>query len=202
MPSLRIIPGLNTRKKEPKPVTALQERLVQQRQKDLEHTEASNAALLRRLTQEDFRPGGSGEGEHPLDEQNGQALGGEIPEEEEEYEAPEIIDMNQFMPGHLPPEGYEPDLPEDDPVMIALQRERYLADRLANEQRWAWQYAVMLPTFLRCRLATSNWGDCERWDQDFRPPCNCQSKSVRDVDLVDILSQHFFIRLSDESRDD
>lgn len=74
-------------------------------------------------------------------------------------------------------------------VIMELRRQRHLADRLAHEDRWAWQYAIMLPTFLRRRLETSNWGNRTRWNHDARPPCHCAMRTERDVDLVDLLSR-------------
>ncbi|EGG06445.1 uncharacterized protein MELLADRAFT_63426 [Melampsora larici-populina 98AG31] len=185
MPSLRIINGFNHRKKEPKPTTPIQRQLVRTRQRDLENAEASMAAMDRRLNQR--------HNEEP------QPLGDEIVEDhpmpahddvdqpgDEEGEDNQNLDMNRYMNGEVAPQEL---LNPEDPILAALRREVHLADRLANEKDWFWQYTIMLPTFLRNRLLTSNWGKEANWNEDFRPPCNCAGRTERNVDLVDILCE-------------
>ncbi|EGF97141.1 uncharacterized protein MELLADRAFT_114562 [Melampsora larici-populina 98AG31] len=145
----RVIHGINHHAKPLKPVTALQQQLLDRRRLDEQHAENSQAALLRRINadlqprapvgpdpedilhEEMFDPG-----EHLLDDEAGEDLA-----------EGDGIDLNQFMPARAPPNNNVP----EDPIAAALQRERHLADRLAHEKKWTWQYAIMLPTFLRSR---------------------------------------------------
>ncbi|EGG08267.1 uncharacterized protein MELLADRAFT_62088 [Melampsora larici-populina 98AG31] len=181
MPSLRIIKGkgVNNRSKEPKPTTPLQRQLVQNRKRDLEHAEASHAALTNMLNQEQEAR------QHP-----GEMLAENIPAGPDPLddvgEVEDDIDVNRFMLAGEPPENFGD---VDDPILAALRRETHLADCLAHEKQWSWQYAIMLPTFLRARLETSNWGNQLKWNEDLRPPCNCTMRTERDVDLVDLLCE-------------
>ncbi|KAH9822477.1 hypothetical protein DFH28DRAFT_881650 [Melampsora americana] len=203
MPSKRLLSGLNKRPKEPKAVTPLQLQQIALRKKDDEHTNASTLDRLRRLkNQEDIqRP--------PGHEIHNHLQYTDQPEDAEDAPVAEVnlpeYDINHFMP--RPDIGDAIEVDQDDPVAIELKKQLHLAERLAHENRWAWQYATMLPTFLRCRLETSNWGNEERWKEDFRPPCHCANKTQRNVDLVDLLSRRrvkvFFCKncdLSDPAR--
>ncbi|EGG04810.1 uncharacterized protein MELLADRAFT_108173 [Melampsora larici-populina 98AG31] len=178
MPSLRIIKGFNQRKKERKPTTPLQQQLVNTRQRDFENAEASMAAVEQRLNK------------HPVPIDDAEAENHDVPAlaaddldhpGEEAGEEELFIDLNRFMPGDEEHQAH------NNPIMAALRREVHLADRLAHESDWLWQYAIMLPTFLQNRMETSNWGNQAKWNQDLRPPCNCTMRTERDVDLIDIL---------------
>lgn len=79
-----------------------------------------------------------------------------------------------------------PDLSLDD-IFAALEASRYQESRIHHAENWMWQTAIMLPTYLRCRAATSSWGDPNRWNEDFRKACTCGQQSKRQVDLFDIL---------------
>ncbi|EGF97737.1 uncharacterized protein MELLADRAFT_114118 [Melampsora larici-populina 98AG31] len=186
MLSRRIICGLNHRPKPPKASTPLQRQHELTWQRDLEHAEASDAALARRLNEPNARQNCIGDEvmaedlhevlhhdlEPPLDDQGN-----------DEHE----MDLNQFMP--MPNDGHPENFGiPDDPMLAALRRQQHLAERLANKNQWLWQYAIMLPTFLRRHLETSNWANQLNWNEDVRPPCNCSIKTERDVDLLDILS--------------
>ncbi|EGF98558.1 uncharacterized protein MELLADRAFT_113453 [Melampsora larici-populina 98AG31] len=185
MPSHRRIPGLQSNARAPKARTPLQQQLLDLQEKDDRHAEASHAARLRRFTANPILPQVEDPPDlpipaHIMDEwQADDAEPGEVDAGEDE------IDLNQFMPFRFPT---GPSNDEVNPVLEALRREQHLSNRRKHEDRWAWQYALMLPTFLRCRLATSNWGDEARWNHDFRPPCNCARRTERDVDLIDILT--------------
>ncbi|EGG06927.1 uncharacterized protein MELLADRAFT_106366 [Melampsora larici-populina 98AG31] len=163
MPSHRLIRGLNHRPKQPKASTPLQRQLELSRTRDLEHAEAADAEITHRLNNPCGPHHPIGEVAHlpePGDENDNPA--------EERSEDDEEIDLTRFMP--MPHDGHreDGDLPDlhDDPIMAGLRRELHLADRLANEKRWSWQYAIMLPTFLRRRLQTSNWGNQVNWNED------------------------------------
>ncbi|EGG01012.1 uncharacterized protein MELLADRAFT_111260 [Melampsora larici-populina 98AG31] len=190
MPGRRIIPGLNKCGKDPKPLTPLQQQHLRLQRKDKAHAAASNRRLLAQLNQQnDARP--PDEDVPAPEEENHIAYPPDLAEDdaaEDDVNNPDF-DMNQFMPRHDLADALEED--PDDPVMIELKRQLRLDDRLKHEERWAWQYAIMLPTFLRNRLETSNWGLEARWDEDFRPPCNCACKTERNVDMVDLLSKKF-----------
>ncbi|KAH9815796.1 hypothetical protein DFH28DRAFT_1082087 [Melampsora americana] len=187
MPSQRYIQGLNSApKRTPKPVTPLQEQLQARRKLDEEQASTSTAALLKKIADNDAppRPVPLGDEIIPPEAQlNNLAKldDGHQPDDEDHVEA---IDMNRFMP--LPNHVNAPPV---DPVLAALRRDQHLADRLAHENQWNWQYAVMLPTFLRCRMETSNWGDEEKWKADLREPCTCAIRTERNVDLVDLTSR-------------
>ncbi|KAH9820127.1 hypothetical protein DFH28DRAFT_1079978 [Melampsora americana] len=191
-----ILKGLNTRPKQPKPITPLQKQLVEQRAKDLHQAEVSNAQFLRRLKRERSPTPDNELPIDPLDVLNFPP-NNEPPEdaEEEVGQDPEardeayVINSNHFMPAHPPPSEPDADAAEDDPVVTALRYEQRLAYRLCHEERWTWQHALMLPTFLRCRLETSNWGKTDRWNHDFQQRCNCACKTEREVDLVDLTSR-------------
>ncbi|EGG08671.1 uncharacterized protein MELLADRAFT_104868 [Melampsora larici-populina 98AG31] len=175
--SICLFTGLNDKKgKQLKAVTPAQRQFIKNQQRDLRHAEQSNAAFLQRLK--------GGVQPATIAEPNDAARFEDGPEEPEDV--PDNFDMNHFMPGNRPPELQ--DL-RHDPVMIALKRQRHQADRLAHEHRWLWQYAIMLPTFLRLRFETSNWFNNEKCLQDFRPPCNCAKRTEREVDLLDLISR-------------
>ncbi|EGG07536.1 uncharacterized protein MELLADRAFT_105774 [Melampsora larici-populina 98AG31] len=179
MTSCRIIRGVNERSRQPKPCTPLQQQLAKHRKRDLEHAEASNAAMLRRLKQENQpRP--------LLDDMVAENIPAADEALDEPGDAEDNLDLNRFLPGEAH-ENVGGDA--DDPMSAALQRETHLADQLAHEKKWTWQYAIMLPTFLRTRLKTSNWGNPLNWNANLRPPCNCTMKTERDVDLVDLLCE-------------
>ncbi|EGF97296.1 uncharacterized protein MELLADRAFT_70083 [Melampsora larici-populina 98AG31] len=173
----RIIRGLNNPGKKIKPVTELQRQLVKRQRKNLAHTEVSDAKRLKELTERSNATAGDAVPIHPLDPLIDHDLYDLAPEEADELpdEEPDEIDMDHFMRHHgravLDP---------------ALARERHLADRLAHENRWTWQYAMMLPTFLRCRSETSNWGKEAKWNKDLRPQCDCPARTEREVDLIDL----------------
>ncbi|EGG02524.1 uncharacterized protein MELLADRAFT_66338 [Melampsora larici-populina 98AG31] len=186
MPSQRLIRGLNHRPKQPKASTPLQRQLELSRIRDLAHAEASDAAISQGLN----NPGGPHQPIGAVPDLPDPRNENMIPEEEPPKDEDEI-DMNRFMP--MPHEEFPEhhDLPEvpNDPILAGLRRQLHLADRLANENRWSWQYAIMLPTFLRRRLQTSNWGNQVNWNEDVRTPCTCSLRTERNVDLVDILSR-------------
>lgn len=182
MPSHRKIPAF--RSKQWKATTPLQQQLLNTRAKDLKHAEASNAALLNRLN-----PANVPQVEEPLVGEDFRADVVEVhdlDQDDEVGQQDDGIDLNRFMPGPGPPPMAEN---ANDPLLAALRREAHLGDRLAHENQWLWQYAIMLPTFLRGRLTTSNWGDPRQWDADFRRVCNYSIRTERDIDLVDLLSK-------------
>ncbi|KAH9807979.1 hypothetical protein DFH28DRAFT_1088460 [Melampsora americana] len=176
MVSHRVIFGLKTARRLPRATTPRQRELLVQQERELRISERAIAKLQQRLAhRERFHPPTPGYdpmelprhvNNPPLDDPGGAEAEGNA--------ANYVIDPHQFMP---------------HPVLAGLRQELRLGDRLKHETRWAWQYAVMLPTFLRCRLETSNWGNCALWNHDFRPRCNCLSRTERDVDLVDLLSR-------------
>ncbi|EGG02719.1 uncharacterized protein MELLADRAFT_109914 [Melampsora larici-populina 98AG31] len=184
MAPLRIIHGLKSRSKQPKAVTPRQQELVKQLKRDLERSEKANAKLQERLAQRAryHSPPPGYDGPNPddipgppqFDDQAGS-------DNEDKREGDYVIDPDHFMP-------WQEANHANDAVLAGLRREQHLGNRLKHETRWAWQYAIMLPTFLRCRLETSNWGNPRRWNHDFWGPCNCPKKTERDVDLVDVLS--------------
>ncbi|EGG02945.1 uncharacterized protein MELLADRAFT_109711 [Melampsora larici-populina 98AG31] len=157
MPSHRILRGLHNAPKEPKPSTPLQHQEVALRKLDQARTEASHSARLRTLNEEqhpDVDNLQQGKHEHayelqqpPEDADNDarDALGDDDDKE---------IDMNQFMPHHGPANPHED---QNDPVVIALRKEKHQAARLKHENLWAWQYAIMVPTFLCCLSETLTW---------------------------------------------
>lgn len=196
MVSLRIIHGMKTRSKQPKPVTLRQRELLAQQAKELEQAEKANARLQKRLADLEkrlaerarFHPPPQGyngpfelpnyhDRPDPLDDPAGA---------EDEDENIYVIDPNAFMPRQ---QANQP----EDPVLASLRRDQHLDNRLIHEERWAWQYAIMVPTFLRCRLLTSNWGNYTNWNTDFRAACHCPSQTEREVDLVDVLSQLIYL---------
>lgn len=195
MVSLRIIRGMNTRPKQPKPVTPRQRELVAQQARELEQALKANAALQKRLALLEKRlaeraridiprPGYEIPFDQPMFIPHPEPLDDpEGVEDDDDDRNNYVIDPLEFMP--RPPA--RPNQTED-PVILGLRRDLHLRNRLLHEERWAWQYAIMLPTFLRCRLLTSNWGNHANWDHDFRGPCNCSNATEREVDLVDVMS--------------
>ncbi|EGG03615.1 uncharacterized protein MELLADRAFT_90015 [Melampsora larici-populina 98AG31] len=182
MVSHRVIFGLTTRRRQPRAVTPRQLEFIRQQARDLRNSERAIANLQQRLaTRERFHPPTPGLDPRELPLHLPNPAGFDDPPEAEPNENPAnyVINPIQFMPP-IPNQTV-------DPVLAALRKEQRLGERLVHETRWAWQYAIMLPTFLRCRLATSNWGNCELWNHDFRNPCNCKGRTERDVDLVDLL---------------
>lgn len=186
MPSKRLIPGLHKRAKEPKPVTPLQQQQLMLRKRDEYHAEAAHRNLFGRLKQEE-NPGDEVPDPAQTDYTNNPIYDADDCAEPNDGGGTNLeFDMNQFMPGNAHHQA-EPE--EINPLVIDLKRQTHLANRLAHESRWAWQYAIMLPTFLRSRLETCNWGNEASWNQDFRSRCNCVCQTERDVDLVDLLSE-------------
>lgn len=186
MPSRRIIPGLNTPRgrKDQKPATELQRQMLELRNRDREHAVNNPAVFL-------MQENPSEVAEDDVVNQYQVAAGPtwvhpEVNENDvQEYE--DVMNMNQYMPNPDAPASIE----VEDPVLVELRQQQHQAHRLVHETRWTWQYAVMLPTFLQCRLATNNWGDEVMWKHDFRPPCVCAGKTERNVDLVDLTSKQF-----------
>ncbi|EGG10907.1 uncharacterized protein MELLADRAFT_59853 [Melampsora larici-populina 98AG31] len=173
MPLKGIIRGLNHAVKVGKPATPLQEQLHARREREQAHTATSTAAIRAMLDEGQHQPLRDEVMEpahlmHELD----------APDDGDDYPGAEPEDLNQFMP---PP--FEVELEVVNPVQARLRREQHLADCLAHENKWSWQYAIMLPTFLRCKMATSNWGNEDLWKNDLRPPCTCAMQTERDVDL-------------------
>lgn len=187
MPSKRLIPGLNKRSRQPKAVTPLQRQQLRLQKRDEDHTRAAHQELLARLNQQettaDHDPGPAQQTDHIHDDVN---AADDFADHEVGVDTHPDFDMNQFLPGFW---HHQREPKENDAMVIELQRQTHLANRLAHENRWAWQYAIMLPSFLRARLETSNWGNEARWNYDFRPRCSCGSQTERDVDLVDLLSE-------------
>ncbi|KAH9809786.1 hypothetical protein DFH28DRAFT_904067 [Melampsora americana] len=189
MGSHRIIHGFNTRSKQPKATTPRQREYLAQQARELEQCEKANTALQKRLAQRKQchppPPGYNGPFEYPnYPDQPELGNDPEGAEDNVDDRNHYVIDPNEFMPRP----AANPNQPED-PIIPGLRREQHLQNRLIHEERWAWQYAIMLPTFLRCRLLTANWGDWSKWNTDFREPCNCPNQTEREVDLVDILSR-------------
>ncbi|EGF99434.1 uncharacterized protein MELLADRAFT_68616 [Melampsora larici-populina 98AG31] len=182
MPSNRKIPPF--RSVQPKATTPLQQQLLRTQAQDLAHAEASNAALANQLNPPDLPQAE----EHLGVDVGGYAQEAEAHEMEQDEvgEEDEGIDLNRFMPDRAPPPVGDN---AEDPISAALHREAHLADRLAHKKQWLWQYAIMLPTFLRGRLKTLNWGDQTKWNEDLRPVCNCTMRTEHNVDLVDFLSR-------------
>lgn len=83
------------------------------------------------------------------------------------------------------------DVDSDDEVLSGLLRVQYDAQRLRREVQWTEQCALIIPSFLRCRQMTSNWGHLTLWNEDFKRPCSCSPHRLRttSVALVDLLSQ-------------
>ncbi|EGF97520.1 uncharacterized protein MELLADRAFT_69939 [Melampsora larici-populina 98AG31] len=155
MPSKRVIRGLNDQVRGTKPVTPAQEQLQARRQQDLEHTAKSTAAILKRLKDEHNRPPPLRDDLHPPHHEEDNFIAPhdmdiDEPPDDDPGEAP---NLNRFMP-----DPHHVEAEPVDPVVAALRRDQHLADRLNHENKWLWQYAVMLPTFLRCKMETSNWG--------------------------------------------
>ena len=71
---------------------------------------------------------------------------------------------------------------------------RYLQDEASNQQRlleikhWEEAYEDMFKLFAECSAKTSCWGDSEKWNEDYKEPCDCDPVRLRRVVLVDILS--------------
>lgn len=188
-----ILKGMNTRPQRPKAVTPLQKQLQDLEKRDLAHAEASNKIEVRRLKQE------KSPSPPPLDHD---AMEQDLPrhlatidssgKESEDPDAPDeayVINPDHFMPRAPPPSEPDDNEDENQAIMVELRKQQRFDDRLRHEERWTWQHAVMLPTFLRYRLETLNWGHSEKWNHDFRQACNCPSKTERDVDLLDLHSQ-------------
>lgn len=81
----------------------------------------------------------------------------------------------------------------EEEIVSGLERLQYDAQRLNREARWSHQCNLIIPTFLRCRQVTSNWGNPRNWNNDWKSPCSCPEYRRRDcwVDLVDLLSQFY-----------
>ncbi|EGG06563.1 uncharacterized protein MELLADRAFT_63163 [Melampsora larici-populina 98AG31] len=185
MTSKRILRGLNNPARIPKPATPLQEQLQARRERDLRATANSTAAILKKLKDEEEPHRDL----HDQDMAEGQVLndveGADEADEPQDEDFGEEGDLRRFMPH---PDQVEHPQPVD-PIIAALRRDQHLADRLSHENEWMWQYAVMLPTFLRCKMETSNWGNEDRWNKDLRPTCTCVMQTERNVDLVDLTSK-------------
>lgn len=91
------------------------------------------------------------------------------------------LDLDGMGPGNM----------EEDQILMALNEASHQSARLEGVKRWERQYPVMFEAFLQCREKTNNWGNHVLWDQDFHPPCQCNSTngSTREVVLVDILCE-------------
>ncbi|EGF97832.1 uncharacterized protein MELLADRAFT_69741 [Melampsora larici-populina 98AG31] len=184
MPSRRVIKGLSQPVRVPKPATPLQEELQARCRLEAQQTAALVAAIKEMLAGDNEQNQRAGGG--MMDEPQGMNHldvpdDGDYPPDADDEEA---FDIHQFMPlpHHVKPEVL-------DPVQAQLQRDQHLANRLAHKDKWSWQYAVMLPTFLRCKMETLNWGNEDNSKKDLRPPCTCASQTKRNVDLVDLTSK-------------
>lgn len=82
------------------------------------------------------------------------------------------------------------DSDEDQQIISGLARAHYDSRRLRREVQWSDQCSAIIPYFLEFRQATSNWGNPDKWDSDFKTACLCPShrRRVIWVDMVDLLS--------------
>ncbi|KAI7945969.1 hypothetical protein MJO29_012357, partial [Puccinia striiformis f. sp. tritici] len=70
-----------------------------------------------------------------------------------------------------------------------LQRQNLVRLRTLEEKNWQEVYSQMFSAFYECSVKTSTWGDLEKWDYDFKSPCNCVETRNRPVVLIDILTR-------------
>lgn len=116
-----------------------------------------------------------------------------------EYE-PEWVDVDR--PYHEDGNhSHDNQLPERDGIHAADNDEADLLERLERAEldrirlqyinRWKDQCLKMLPTFLRCREATSDWGDVGKWKTDLKVQCMCDRNRQRHsrVDMVDLMCE-------------
>ncbi|EGG12916.1 uncharacterized protein MELLADRAFT_101493 [Melampsora larici-populina 98AG31] len=106
----------------------------------------------------------------------------------------DLLDPNGFIP--FSPGSSDDDTDscdsldsDDQDVISGIRRARYDAKRLQREMNWVKQCQQMLSSFLRCRQITSNWGNSDCWNNDFKEPCSCPRNRTRvaRVDIVDLL---------------
>ncbi|KAA1111383.1 hypothetical protein PGTUg99_007634 [Puccinia graminis f. sp. tritici] len=83
----------------------------------------------------------------------------------------------------------QPTDPQVDNLLAYLQTEDYKRKKLLEEKHWNEVFDDMFSCFYQCAARTSNWGDVEAWDRDWKEPCQCPWTRMRQVVLVDILSE-------------
>ncbi|KAA1115959.1 hypothetical protein PGTUg99_025740 [Puccinia graminis f. sp. tritici] len=70
-----------------------------------------------------------------------------------------------------------------------FQAEHVKKKRLLEEKHWAEVYDSMFSSFKQCAVKTADWGDEDKWRQDWKDRCPCLDKRSRPLVLVDILSR-------------
>ncbi|EFP85538.2 uncharacterized protein PGTG_11894 [Puccinia graminis f. sp. tritici CRL 75-36-700-3] len=70
-----------------------------------------------------------------------------------------------------------------------FQAEHVKKKRLLEEKHWAEVYDSMFSSFKQCAVKTADWGDEDKWRQDWKDRCSCLDKRSRPLVLVDILSR-------------
>ncbi|KAA1109762.1 hypothetical protein PGTUg99_034256 [Puccinia graminis f. sp. tritici] len=84
----------------------------------------------------------------------------------------------------------QPTDPQVDNLLAYLQTEDYKRKKLLEEKHWNEVFDDMFSCFYQCAARTSNWGDVAAWDCDWKEPCQCPRTRLRQVVLVDILSEY------------
>ncbi|KAA1118506.1 hypothetical protein PGTUg99_012421 [Puccinia graminis f. sp. tritici] len=84
----------------------------------------------------------------------------------------------------------QPTDPQVDNLLAYLQTEDYKRKKLLEEKHWNEVFDDMFSCFYQCAARTSNWGDVAAWDRDWKEPCQCPRTQLRQVVLVDILSEY------------
>jgi hypothetical protein len=87
----------------------------------------------------------------------------------------------------------QPANPQVDNLLAYLQTEDYKRKKLLEERHWSEVFDDMFSSFYQCAARTSNWGDIAAWDRDWKEQCQCPRTRLRQVVLVDILSEYLQI---------
>ncbi|KAA1137840.1 hypothetical protein PGTUg99_024402 [Puccinia graminis f. sp. tritici] len=84
----------------------------------------------------------------------------------------------------------QPTDPQVNNLLAYLQTKDYKRKKLLEEKHWNKVFDDMFSCFYQCAARTSNWGDVAAWDRDWKEPCQCPRTRLRQVVLVDILSEY------------
>ncbi|KAH9812739.1 hypothetical protein DFH28DRAFT_1129505 [Melampsora americana] len=160
--------------KRPNPVTPAQFAFLQQQEKNRRQAGQASQALLQP------QPAPEGREAHDQEWVN-------IPEED----TPDDDTILIQPPDSDIQDRHNAENNEEADILERLERAQYDRIRLEHSNRWKEQYIKMFPTYLRCRQATSDWGDGMNWNADHSLQCLCEASRQwrRCIDMVDIMTR-------------
>jgi hypothetical protein len=89
------------------------------------------------------------------------------------------------------PDGNSSTDPQVTSLIEYFRSEGYKNKRAIEDKHWEEVYGDMFSWFNKCATKTSDWGNADLWNHDWKERCLCDQTRCRLVVLVDLLSELF-----------